>query len=338
MRAGIVGCGAPRRVGDEGFAIGRSHARAHAAAGIELACAADIDRANLARFGADFGVSRLYGDYGEMLEAERPDLLSICTPVGLHAEIAIRAARAGVRGILCEKPFTLGMGDADRVLEACREHGVQIALNTQRRFGEPWLTAKRLLDSGAIGRLLCFEGVCQGWDLMEWGTHWVDMCRFFHDGAAAEWVLAQADCTQGKRRYGHVVETDAVISVGFAGGGRGLFFMGEHAPAGTYNRLLGSDGLIEIGLGCPIRWMGVGTAGWVEPEVPALDEWAASVRALARAVETGVEPPHGAANARAVHEIIMAAYESAASGSLVALPLGARDYPPARAAGGGTSR
>lgn len=330
MRAAIVGCGAPRRDGDEGFAIGRSHARAQRAAGLELVCAADVDQGNLERFGADFGVRRLYSDYGAMLEAERPDIVSICTPVGLHADIAVRAAGTGVRGILCEKPFTLGMADADRVLAACREHGVQIALNTQRRFGEPWITAKRLLAEGAIGPLLCFEGVCNGWDLMEWGTHWVDMCRFFHDGAPAEWVLAQADLTQAKRRYGHLVETDAVVSVGFAGGGRGLFFMGDHAPAGTYNRLLGADGVIEIGRDRPIRYIGRGTTGWVEPDVPVVDEWAASVRSLARAVETGIEAPHGAANARAVHEIIMAAYDSAARGALVHLPLAARDFPPAR--------
>lgn len=73
---------------------------------------------------------------------------------------------------------------------------------------------------------------------MEWGTHWADMCRFLHNGAAAEWVLAPADFTPGKRRYGHLVETDAVISVGFAAGGRGLLFMGKRVPIRHTPRML----------------------------------------------------------------------------------------------------
>lgn len=329
LRVGIIGAGAPSRTGDEGFAIGRSHARAYKIIeGVEVVCAADISRENLARFAADFSVPRTYQDYGTMLDTEHLDVVSICTPVGLHAEMAMRAARAGVKGILCEKPLALGMADTDRMLAACREHGARLALNTQRRFGEPWLTAKRLVDEGAIGRLLQFEGVCHGWDLMEWGTHWVDMCRFFNAGAKAEWVLAQADISQGKRRYGHIVETDAVVSVGFDGGTRGLFFMGDHAPEGTYNRIVGTEGMVEIGTDRPIKYMGRGASGWVVPALgPKVDEWAESVRALLRSIDTGADAPHGGDNARAVNEIIMAAYESAAQGTLVRLPLETGDFP-----------
>ena len=328
LRAAVIGCGAPRRTGAEGWKIGYAHAEAYAALeSTELVAAADINPENLAAFAGRFDVPAAYLDYREMLARERIDIVSICTWVGLHAEITVAAAESGVRGILCEKPMALSMSEADRMLAACRANGVQFALNTQRRFGEPWVTAKKLIDTGEIGTTLQFEGSCPDWDLLEWGTHWVDMCRFFASESPASWVFAQVDASQGKRIFGHLVENDAVVRIGFENGFTGTLYMGEHAPRDFSNRILGSDGVVVIA-GENLKYLSAKSRGWVELEVPkGPDAIAASVDALVTAVHTGVEAPHGASGARAVTEITLAAYHSAVENRLIRLPLDAKDFP-----------
>ncbi|HET7558853.1 MAG TPA: Gfo/Idh/MocA family oxidoreductase [Limnochordia bacterium] len=328
-RAAVIGCGQPRLNGAEGYAIAHAHANGYQAQGVELVAAADINPDNLQRFVDRFGVKRGYADYRELLATERPDLVSVCTWVGLHPEMVIAAAEAGVRGILCEKPFALSLADTRRMLDACRAHNTQVALNTQRRFGEPWLTAKRLIAAGEIGRPLRFEGSCHGWDLLEWGSHWVDMARFFAGDGRAEWVLAQVDASQRLKRFAHWVENDAVISLGFTGGLRGLLFMGDHAPPATFNRIIGSEGLMELHMpDCPIRYIGPRTQGWVVPELaPGPEPFAASIAALIESFETGRDAPHGGENIWATQEIILAAYESAVQRRVIERPLAAQDFP-----------
>lgn len=332
-RAAVIGCGARQRHGDEGFAIGHVHGRAYRGLpDVALVGACDVDPCNLSHFVEAFDVPHPYTDYREMLSRQRLDVVSVCVPVGLHAEIVIACAKAGVRAILCEKPLALGLGDVDRMLDACAAAGTQLALNTQRRFGARWRAAHALVESGAIGRLLRFEGSCPEWDLMEWGTHWVDMSRFFAGEAPAEWVFAQVDGGTRRRRYGHLVEDDALVQVGYANGVQGVLFMGAHAPTSPANRIVGSEGMIEIDGAAGTRFFGPETGGWRLVPVPdgGPDPFETSLRLLLDAAASGRQPPHGAASARAVTEVVMAAYESAAQGRLIRLPLHARDFPLAR--------
>ena len=102
LRAGIVGCG---RIGcgfddDPCRKYVSTHARAYLSTdGVELAALCDTDLSKGQRYGAKFGVSRLYSDYAQMFERERLNLVSICTPSSSHLEIARSAVERGVRGI-----------------------------------------------------------------------------------------------------------------------------------------------------------------------------------------------------------------------------------------------
>lgn len=329
-RAAVIGCGAQQRHGDEGFAIGHAHGASYRALpGVDLVAACDVDADNLRRFQERFAVPRGYLDYRELLAQEKPDVVSVCVPVGWHREMVVACAEAGVRAVLCEKPLALSLEDVDAMVAACRRAGTTLALNTQRRFGARWRAARELVARGAIGEPLRFEGTCPGWDLLEWGTHWVDMARFFAGEAPAEWVFAQVDAATPRHRYGHRVENDALVAVGYAGGFRALLFMGEHAPPAPANRLLGTEGVLEVDGAHGTRYVGADTAGWQPVEVGAdpRDPIQLSIEALLEAAEARREPPHGATCARAVMEVVLAAYESAAQGRVVALPLAARDFP-----------
>lgn len=124
-----------------------------------VACA-DIGQQNADIFAERYPGTKTYLDYQEMLATECLDIVSVCTWPHLHAPMTITVAQSGVRAIHCEKPMATTWGDAKRMAQACVDHGVQLTIDHQRRFGEAFRKAKSLLDEGAIGDLVRLEASC----------------------------------------------------------------------------------------------------------------------------------------------------------------------------------
>src|SRR5439155_5459225 len=118
----------------------------------ELVAGCDVREENAARLAEEFGIARIYTDYRELLEREQPELVAICTWPGTHAEIAVAAAEAGARGILCEKPMCLSLGEADAMIGACERRGTRLAIAHNQRCERRNHAARRLLAEGAIGK------------------------------------------------------------------------------------------------------------------------------------------------------------------------------------------
>ena len=140
-RAGVIGCGG----------ISRSHARAsHQHERVNLVAAADINPEALKKFADQFSISAKYANYKEMLAKEALDLVSVCTWQGTHAEITIAAAESGVKGILCEKPMAVNLGEADSMIEACDRSGTKLVICHQHRFDAINVEARKLVQEGVI--------------------------------------------------------------------------------------------------------------------------------------------------------------------------------------------
>ena len=92
--------------------------------------------------------SHCYTDYKEMLEKEKPDIVSICTQPEHRAAIAIYCAEHGVKAIYAEKGFTASVQEADAVVDACSKHGVILNLGTNRRYDKGFDAARQLIESG----------------------------------------------------------------------------------------------------------------------------------------------------------------------------------------------
>jgi predicted dehydrogenase len=187
--------------------MSHSHARAlRGARHIELVALADVYEPNLRTAGAAYGVDRLYPSHRQLLEAERPDLLVVTTQAPQHAEIVIDAARAGVKGILCEKPIALTLAEADAMIAACDEADARLAIGHQTRMIPTTFAAERLIQEGAIGelrlaRMLDKGGRPAGNSLMEMCTHIFDLLRIYAGEPA--WVaghLTVGDTTADGRR------------------------------------------------------------------------------------------------------------------------------------------
>ena len=172
MRAAVLGCGAigagsghPTHP-DVGVL---SHAGAYAACpdtDLVAACDADLEAASA------LGVPA-YTDPRKLLAEAKPELVSVATPDGTHAElIALCLNAEGVRGVLAEKPLALDVEDARALATLARERNIVLAVNYTRRFAP----AFQQLDVAALGELQHVSGsYVKG--LAHNGTHWLDLLR-----------------------------------------------------------------------------------------------------------------------------------------------------------------
>jgi UDP-N-acetyl-2-amino-2-deoxyglucuronate dehydrogenase len=93
-----------------------------------------------------------YTDYKELVEIEGPDLISIATESGNHAEIALYAIEHGVN-VIIEKPMAMNIADADAIIEAADKHRVKVSACHQNRFNMAIQELRRALEAGRFGKL-----------------------------------------------------------------------------------------------------------------------------------------------------------------------------------------
>lgn len=118
-----------------------------------------VARANYAlakSFAQEFGAKRWYEHWQDLLADGEIDAVYIATPVYLHAEQAIAAAKAG-KHVLCEKPMALHAKDCERMIEACRTHDVSLGIAYYRHFYPVITRVKDIIMSGEIGEPVIAE-------------------------------------------------------------------------------------------------------------------------------------------------------------------------------------
>lgn len=135
MRAAIIGLGA----------ISTVHYHAILRAGGTVVSLCDIAADAGTRFAAQTGCGApVYADWRQMLSSVRPDVVHICTPHYLHAEMCIGALEAGCH-VLCEKPLCIREEDIARIQEAERRSGKTLGVCLQNRYSAAHIAARELL-------------------------------------------------------------------------------------------------------------------------------------------------------------------------------------------------
>ena len=145
VRAAIIG---------SGLIAGKKHIPAllKLRSKIELVAVCDLNAAAAKQVAARFGIPRTYGNVGEMLSSEKPDLLDICTPPQTHTRLAVEAMRHGCH-VLVEKPMALTVADCDQIVQASKEYGLKVCVGHSDLFYEPFMKARRMVANGVIGRV-----------------------------------------------------------------------------------------------------------------------------------------------------------------------------------------
>ena len=144
-RAVLVGTGG---IGDAHVrAVADTHGR------VSLVAACDIDAARARAFCDKHRIPASYTDYAAMLQAERPDIVLIAAPPGLHAGMSIAAMEAGA-WVLCEKPLCASLAEFDLIAAAEQRTGRRTASVFQMRFASSNTHVRSLLAAGRLGRPL----------------------------------------------------------------------------------------------------------------------------------------------------------------------------------------
>ncbi len=247
----------------------RLHLPYKALPNVEVVAIADPDDVGREKAIEESCAKRGYRDYREMLSKEKLDVVSICPRYTLkHEEYVLAAVEAGCH-IYCEKPFSMDLLSADRMVDACEKNGVRMAVAHQSRYVEPFLTVKRMLEEQVIGRLLSIQGRGKedqrggGEDLIVLGTHTMDAMRYL--AGDPEWVFGSItvggrearieDACEASEGIGPVLGDSVAAMFGFKDGVRGYFtsIRGQSVRGHRWGMtLVGTEGILTIRYGPPI--------------------------------------------------------------------------------------
>ena len=124
--------------------------------GHSVECIASADKTRADNFAKQNNIPRAYGDFREMLAAEKPDAVYISTTNELHLPQCVAAAECGAH-VLCEKPLALNVADAAQMIRACEKAGKVMATNHHLRCAAAHGEMKKLIADGAAGKILAMR-------------------------------------------------------------------------------------------------------------------------------------------------------------------------------------
>jgi len=124
-----------------------------------------LDEAEAKAFAEQWGYESHCTDWRKVIERDDIDVVDICVPNNVHAEIAIAAAEAG-KMIVCEKPLALDVAQAREMVEAVEKAGVATLVSFCYRRVPAVTLAKALIDEGRLGRIFHYRAnFLQDWTI-----------------------------------------------------------------------------------------------------------------------------------------------------------------------------
>ncbi|MEZ0536489.1 Gfo/Idh/MocA family protein [Caldicellulosiruptoraceae bacterium PP1] len=341
IKFGIVGCGV----------ISDTHAKAISELkdDLELVAVCDVIEERAKKLAEKYNV-KYYLDYNEMLKDDEIDAISVCTPSGMHADMAELAAEHG-KHVIVEKPMDITLEQADKIVRAQEENDVVIEVIFQHRFNDSTITIKKLIDEGKFGKIQLATSYTKWYrsqeyyDSGDWrGTWALDgggalMNQSIHYIDLMQYLVGPVDeifafCKTGAHERIEV-EDSAVASVKFKNGAIGeiigttsaypgietkLEIFGQNASVIVLNnqieKLYFKDSNIDNEIGNKTQSNAALGDAAIKPE-GHLREYIDFVNAVKNKTSPLVTPREG----RNALEIILAIYYSAVTNKPIKLPL-----------------
>ena len=340
IRVGLIGCG---RISKNHFGSFEKHAE-----DIELVALCDNDPAKLALAAESHPQAKAYIDLNAMLENEQLDLVSVCTPSGLHPEQVIVIAKHGIH-VLTEKPMGTRWADAVRMVKACDAANVRLFVVKQNRRNSTLQLLKRAIAEKRFGKIYMVhlnvfwtrpqayydQGTWRGtWELdggafMNQASHYVDLL---------EWLIgpiADVQAMTATLARDIEVEDTGVMNVRWRNGALGSMSVTMLTYPKNYEgsiTILGEKGTVRIG-GVAVN--DIQTWDFAEPkeydeQVKTANYETTSVYGFGHPlyyknvidVLRGVaEPETDGREGLKSMEVLIAAYLSARDGKTISLPL-----------------
>jgi scyllo-inositol 2-dehydrogenase (NADP+) len=267
------------------------------------------------------------------------DLVVVATPNSAHVPVALAALDAG-SSVVVDKPLAATAADARRLQQEAEARSLMLAVFHNRRWDGDFLTARRLIEEGALGDVHRFESRFERWRpevragawreleapeeaggvLFDLGSHLIDQALVLF--GPAEHVHAEVD----RRRPGARVDDDAFIALTHQGGVRSHLWMSQAAAQpGPRLRVLGNraayvkpgldgqeaalragqrPGGSDWGREPPETWGRLGSEDDARPVETEPGDWPAFYRGVVAALRDGAPPPISAAEGVAVLDVI----------------------------------
>lgn len=315
--------------------------------GLRLVAVCDSVGERAREAGERWGVP-FFTSYKEMLDRSDADIVTVCTPSGMHSEQASLAARAGMH-VVCEKPMAISLKAADAMVKACDDAGVEFFVVKQNRLNATIQLLRSAINKGRFGRLYMANATVrwtrpqQYYDLAPWrgtwefdggaimnqASHYVDLIQWFM--GPVDRVMAQ---TATLARQIEAEDSGAAI-LKFRSGALGVLEVTTLTYPKNYEgsiTLLGEKGTVRVG----------GTAvnrieHWEFEDYDDDDRLVESVntnppsvygfgheayyRNVLETLSGRADPDTDGRGGRKSLELILAIYESARTGREVPLPL-----------------
>lgn len=249
VRFGIVGAGA----------IAQAYADAFESCFVaEVVAVADTNVAAAADLAGKLEC-RTFSSYSEMADGVELDAVLICTPPSTHPEICLYFLERKIH-VLCEKPLSIDVASAQRMIQAARNSGVKMTMASKFRFVDDVTRAKNLVASGILGEIVMVENfftshvdmtkrwnsnpeISGGGVLIDNGTHSVDLIRYFIG------PLKEIHVVEGKRSQNLPVEETVHVFVRSESGVLGTVDLSWsiNKELESYLRIYGSEGTVSVG-------------------------------------------------------------------------------------------
>lgn len=332
--------------------ISHVHVRAfQSIPGVEVVCQHSLDARGGSEFAERYGVADFLDSYEELLGRADVDVVCLGVPNHLHFDFAMQALAAH-KHVIVEKPLCLTLQQADQLVAKSRETGLVVGYAEELCYVPKYVHAKRIADGGGLGRVFFvrqhekhagpyspwfFQAeMAGGGIMMDMGCHAIECCRWLLGKPAVRSVYCQADCFV--HQHGTELDDHVILIVEFETGQVAEIESSWTLQGGMVSNVevQGTEGvvhaeLLQRGSGLsvfskrgyePVDFPGGETTGWHHPDVEWLwiNGYPQEMRDFIDCIRHGGEPRETVADGRAVLEIMVAAYLSAAAGRKIAFP------------------
>jgi len=306
----------------------------------QLALIADRTFAKAEAAAKNFGCAAAE-TWQEAVSRKDIDIVLVCTPPHVHAEITIAALQAG-KHVLCEKPLARSLAEADAMLAAARKAKRILKCGFNHRHHPAVRQAKKIFDEGKLGKPLfgrCRYGICgrpgyekewradpnqaAGGQFIEQGTHAIDLFR---------WFLGEINETAGMTANRYFTEQkldeDGMALFRAANGATAMLHTSLTQWKNLFSfEIFGSDGYATVdGLGASYgtERLTIGKRDFEAPFNESVTEfrggdvsWREEWQELVAAISEGREPLGNGEDGRKALQIALATYESEKSGKII---------------------
>ncbi len=221
MKYALIGCGR----------ISPNHIVAAQKNNLEIVAICDLEQHNMRDKVVKFKLPptvKCYTDYQEMLANEKPELVAITTESGKHAQIAVDCMTIGHANLIIEKPIALSLADADLIIETAKRENLKVCACHQNRFNKSIQKIREAVEMERFGRM--FHGTAhirwardyEYYSRAKWRGTWEQdggalMNQCIHNIDLLRWMMGdEIDCVMGmtdRLKHNYIETEDLGIAI-----------------------------------------------------------------------------------------------------------------------------